>query len=502
MDNGKLQGYFNMRRSKRQWVRLFCGLTGCGKVYRFDVENSSAFFGFFMDTTALWKAVLADLELDVSRSYFKLWLKPTTLVGINEVDERRRIVTVGCRTPFQQTQVESRYYGQIKLALDRLTEKQNELVFQLLPQDATTSEVMGPLFEQRQSREDGDYEEALRRVRLRRDYVFDTFAVSSTNEMAHAAASAVARNPGKAYHLLYLYGGVGVGKTHLMSAIGHEILRMDTEVEMLLCSGEEFMNELVQAIQTKQTTAFKSKYRKVKVLLIDDIQFIAGKDAVQEEFFHTFNAIVQNQGQIVLTSDKPPGEMVLLEDRLRSRFEGGLTIDIQEPNLELRTAILNIKAIARGLTVPMDVAQLIAAHTLSTRGLEGVLVKLMNRQQVRNEPITMEMAQGILGSQTDTEKPKKYVPPQEIIEAVAVHFGLKVAHIKGKRRTKDLATARHIAMYIMRIDFEIPLAEVGKIFGGRDHTTVMHAVEKINELTHTSEWWRREVAASRKQLWG
>src|SRR3989344_1937321 len=251
------------------------------------------YFWFFMDTTALWKAVLADLELDVSRSYFKLWLKPTTLVGINEVDERRRIVTVGCRTPFQQTQVESRYYGQIKLALDRLTEKQNELVFQLLPQDATTSEVMGPLFEQRQNREDGAYEEALRRVRLRRDYVFDTFAVSSTNEMAHAAASAGARNPGKAYHLLYLYGGVGVGKTHLMSAIGHEILRMDTEVEMLLCSGEEFMNELVQAIQTKQTTAFKSKYRKVKVLLIDDIQFIAGKDAVQEEFFHTFNAIVQ-----------------------------------------------------------------------------------------------------------------------------------------------------------------------------------------------------------------
>ncbi len=456
-----------------------------------------------MDTITLWKAVLADLELDVSKSYFNLWLKPTTLVGISEVDGTRRIVTVGCRTPFQQTQVESRYYGQIKLALDRLTGKQNELVFQLLPHDPNDNGVSGPLFEQLQTQKgDSAYEDALKKVRLRRDYVFDTFAVSSTNEMAHAAASAVARNPGKAYHLLYLYGGVGVGKTHLMTAIGHEVLRANPRVEMLFCSGEEFMNELVQAIQTKQTTAFKAKYRRLDTLLIDDIQFIAGKDAVQEEFFHTFNAIVQNQGQIVLTSDKPPGEMVLLEDRLRSRFEGGLTIDIQEPNLELRAAILNIKASARGLTLPMDVAQLIAAHTMSTRALEGVLVRLMNRQQVRNEQITMELAQEILGSQVDTEKPNKYVPPQEIIEAVATHFGMKVAHIKGKRRTKDLATARHIAMFIMRVDFEIPLTEVGKMFGGRDHTTVMHAVEKIKGLTLSSERWRREVEAARKRLWG
>src|SRR3989344_3761197 len=461
----------------------------------------SALSTIMLDTKKLWRDTLESIKVSVSPAIFSTWFSQTFLAKI-EKQGTRFVIEVGCASPFIKTTIESRYFGMLQDSLVKSLEASCDLTFVVRqnPDKKTFEHTLDtPLFQKDDKEE---INEAFLRTHIRPGFTFENFAVSSSNQMAHAAAEAVSNTPGSAYNPLFIWGGVGVGKTHLMLAIGYCLLAENPLAKILFVSGEEFTNGIVEGIRNKTTTAFRDKYRRLDTLLIDDIQFIAGKDAVQEEFFHTFNAIVQNQGQIVLTSDKPPVEMVLLEDRLRSRFEGGLTIDIQEPNLELRAAILNIKASARGLTLPMDVAQLIAAHTMSTRALEGVLVKLMNRQQVRNEPITMEMAQGVLGSQTDTEKPKKYIPPQEIIEAVAVHFGLKVAHIKGKRRTKDLATARHIAMYIMRIDFEIPLAEVGKIFGGRDHTTVMHAVEKINELTHTSEWWRREVAASRKQLWG
>ncbi|MBI2010261.1 MAG: chromosomal replication initiator protein DnaA [Candidatus Chisholmbacteria bacterium] len=449
-----------------------------------------------MDNDSLWRAVQAELELDTSSANYNSWLKPTALSGIKTIDEKRQIVTIACRSPFQQSMVEARYYGQIKQALDRLSEKQNELVFTVEVEKITEPQILGPLFEQQgqQKGTDSAYEEAVERVRLRKDYVFDTFAVSSTNEMAHAAALAVARSPGEAYHLLFLYGGVGVGKTHLMNAIGHEILRQEPRIETIYCSGEEFMNDLVAAIQTKKTTQFKARYRKLKLFLVDDIQFIAGKDAAQEEFFHTFNAIVQNQGQIVLTSDKLPEEMILLEDRLRSRFEGGLTIDIQEPNFELRTAILNIKARARGINLPLDVAQMIAGQIKSTRKLEGFLVRLMTKVSLRNEPITPEMTEHLLGLDGElTVKLKQYIPPLEVIDQVATFFSFKPAALKGKRRTKDLVKARHVAMYLLRKDLEVGLEEIGRVFGGRDHTTVMHAVDKITNLIPQSERLRREL---------
>lgn len=459
-----------------------------------------------MDKVMLWQAVLSELELDTSRGNFTAWLKPTVLVSIKDVDKKRQIATIGCRSFYQQTMVESRYYGQIKQALDRITEKQNELVFSIESMPVPTETPAGPLFEQEERQEgktDMAYLAAVERVKLRTDYIFETFAVSSTNDMAHAAASAVARNPGKAYHLLFLYGGVGVGKTHLMTAVGHEILKIEPETEMLFCSGEEFMNELVSAIQSKKTTTFKEKYRKIKVLLVDDIQFIAGKDAVQEEFFHTFNAIVQNQGQIVLTSDRSPEQMILLEDRLRSRFEGGLTIDIQEPNFELRTAILNIKAKARGIKLPVDVARLIAGEIKSTRALEGFLAKILTKINARNEEITPETVEQLLGlEEKGAVKITRYIPPGEIIEGVAKYYNIKPSAIKGKKRTKDLVQARHVAMYILRIDLETPLTEVGKVFGGRDHTTVMHAVDKLSKLRVESERLRHDMEEIKRQVLG
>lgn len=459
-----------------------------------------------MKREILWKAALAELELDTSKASFNAWLKQTGLLSVERVGKERQIVKINCRTLYQQSMVETRFYGQIKKVLDRITEKQNELVFVVQVEMKKDEAPVGPLFQQEVTGETSSsaHEKAVERVRLRPDYIFDTFAVSSTNEMAHAAASAVAREPGKAYHLLFLYGGVGVGKTHLMNAVGIDILRQNPEAEMLLCSGEQFMNELVAAIQSKRTGQFKAKYRKIKVLLVDDIQFIAGKDAVQEEFFHTFNAIVQNQGQIVLTSDKLPEEMVLLEDRLRSRFEGGLTIDIQEPNYELRTAILNIKAKARGIRLPADVAGLIASKVTSTRRLEGVLMQLATRTNAREEDITPDVAKKILGldTQKHSEKPQRYINPQEIIDAVAEYFSIKANLIKGKKRTKEVVEARHMVMLILRNDLEIPLKEVGRIMGGRDHTTVMHAVDKMEKVVDSSERHRGDYASVKKRVLG
>ena len=354
-----------------------------------------------------------------------------------------------------------------------------------------------------QSDRSGAYERAVERAKLRQDFVFDTFAVSGTNEMAYAAAQAVAKNPGQAYHLLFLYGGVGVGKTHLMQGVGHEVLKTDPDAKITYCTGEEFMNGLVEAIQRKTTTSFKQKFRSAKLFLVDDVQFIAGKDYVQDEFFHTFNAIAQGRGQIILTSDRGPEEITGLEDRLRSRFEGGLTIDIQKPDFELRTAILRIKAQARGVDLPMDVATLIAANIDSTRKLEGFLTSVIALSQVRQEPITPEMVTAQLGGKSEAENgERKYVKPKEVVETVASYFNLRPAVLRGARRTKDLVWARHIAMYLLRIDLRVPLEEVGIHLGKRDHSTVMHAVEKIQANMQVSETLRTDVESVRKKLYG
>ena len=241
------------------------------------------------------------------------------------------------------------------------------------------------------------YEGSVYRTGLNAHFTFDNFAVSSSNEVAHAAAKAVAKQPGQMYHLLFIYGGVGVGKTHLMQAAGHEILRKNPDTRLVYCTGEEFTNEIIEAIRGRSTANFRQKYRKAKALLLDDVQFIGGKDTVQEEFFHTFNAINKEGGQVILTSDRLPREIVGLEDRLRSRFEGGLTVDVQEPTFELRAAILLIKAQQLKINLPIRVAQAIAANIVSVRGLEGFLLKINSEQLTRKEPLTEEFALALLG---------------------------------------------------------------------------------------------------------
>lgn len=458
-----------------------------------------------MNKDQLWKAALGELQLTVSKTNFALWLAPTFVLKIKKVDKRRQLVEIATPNPFARETVENRYYGQIKEVLDKLTGKSNELRF-VVKERVKKEKEQGPLFEERKEREEEWRQRVRKRARevgLKDEFTFQNFAVSSTNEMAYAAAQAVADDPGGAYHLLFLYGGVGVGKTHLMQAIGHKILEKDPEVLMVYCTGEEFTNEIIEAIRRKTTEAFRQKYRKAKVLLIDDVQFIGGKDTVQEEFFHTFNTIHREGGQIVMTSDRLPSEIEGLEDRLRSRFEGGLTVDIQQPNFELRTAILLIKARARGVALPMDVAQLIAANIESTRKLEGFLMRLISESRQRKEEITPEMAKALLGKINGEEGIKKRrVEASEVLETVAEFYSLKVSQLKGPRRLKELCGPRHLAMYLLRTELEKPLEEIGKVFGGRDHTTVMHAIEKIQKELAVSEALRLDLATIRKRLYG
>ena len=456
-----------------------------------------------MDKNKAWNVVLENLKLTLSSANFATWFPLTFIIQFKEIDKERQITEIGCPSIFVSNTIENRYYGLIKEALDKATDKKNDLVFvikQNTAQSVKSKEKQNePLFEVK--KEGDEVAEAIKRVGLRPDFNFDTFAVSSTNQMAHAAAVAVAQSPGKAYNPLFLYGGVGVGKTHLMQAVAHNLLSRLPRAKLIYCMGEEFTNEIVNAIREKTTKEFKQKYRSARLLLVDDIQFIAGKTAVQEEFFHTFNAIWRAGGQIVLTSDRKPDEISKLEDRLRSRFEGGLTIDIQPPDFELRTAILLIKAQQKGLKLPMDVAQLIASNITSTRKLEGFLIRLMTEAQARKIEITPELARALLGQNKENNLPQKLVKPKEVISAVVSYFNLRMADITGPKRDKEMAYARQIAMYLLRSNLKISLMDIGRFLGDRDHTTIMYGVEKITKLLPKSEDLRVNIMGIRKKLY-
>lgn len=459
-----------------------------------------------MKKAQLWKNVLSDLEISLSKSNFMTWIKPSDLVSIQEVGVGRQIIEIACPSAYHRQFLEERYTGQIKEVLDRVTKLNNEPVFVVkanLNQNLGRADD-GPLFQVKVplSVSGNQYYETALQVRLREDFTFDTFAVSSSNEMAYTAAQAVAKSPGKAYNPLYIYGGVGVGKTHLIQAIAHIVFKDKPETGLIYCTGEEFTNEIIEAIRRKQTHQFKKKYRSAKLLLIDDVQFIAGKTTVQEEFFHTFNAIQQEGGQIVLASDQPPDEIDGLEARLRSRFEGGLTIDIQQPNFELRTAILLIKAKALNLSLNMEAAQLIAANIESARRLEGFLTRLATEIKLKNQSLSMELVQALLGKTGESNSETKPITrPKEVLKIISAHFNLKSPLLQGPRRLKTLVLPRHLAMYFLRVELQLPLEEIGEIFGGRDHTTVMHAVDKVTKKLSFSEDLRLELANIRRKIY-
>ena len=326
------------------------------------------------------------------------------------------------------------------------------------------------------------------RSNLNPRYVFNSFVVGNSNRMAHAAALAVAEAPARAYNPLFLYGGVGLGKTHLMHSIAHYILEQNPSAKVLYASSEKFTNELINSIRDDKNEAFRNKYRNIDVLLIDDIQFIAGKERTQEEFFHTFNTLHEANKQIIISSDRPPKEIETLEDRLRSRFEWGLIADIQSPDLETRIAILRKKAELESLSVPEDVLLFIAKTVVSNiRELEGALNRILAFSSLANRPITVELANEALKDLISKDKPK-IITADYIQEIVADYFHLKVDELKSAKRTRNIAYPRQIAMYLCRKLTDLSLPKIGEKFGGRDHTTIIHGFEKISkDLTKDME---------------
>src|SRR6266700_4956851 len=334
--------------------------------------------------------------------------------------------------------------------------------------------------------------------RLNPRYTFEAFIVGGSNRLAHAASLAVAEAPGESYNPLFLYGGVGLGKTHLLHAIGHQ--GVQTGLAVLYVSSEQFTNEIVNAIRYRTTEEFRAKYRSVDILLVDDIQFIAGKESTEEEFFHTFNSLYEMSKQIVICSDRPPKAIVSLEERLRSRFEWGLIADIQPPDLETRMAILRVKADLLHYRVPNDVIAFIAGRVQTNiRELEGCLNRLMAYQQLHRTDLTIDVARTAMSSLgNDTRETR--LDSKQIVQAVAEYYQISLDAMCGKQRDKHIVMPRQIAMYLLRQETEASLLEIGQLFGGRDHSTVLHACEKIDREVNINPSLRREIVAIREQL--
>jgi len=434
--------------------------------------------GFFMsgqvDPLQLWQHILKILSNELNNDMsFNTVLKPSRLATL---DDGRAVIEVP--NDFIKSVIERRYLNLIKDIFNSVL-KQNtsvevrinptgfdsELVQENLPISDDTSEVKAFSDDLTPS--------------LNQKYTFDTFVVGNSNRFAHAASQAVAESPAKAYNPFFIYGGVGLGKTHLMHAIGHYILQRDPNCKVVYLSSEKFTNELINSIRDDKNVEFRNKYRTIDVLLIDDIQFIAGKERTQEEFFHTFNALHDANKQLVISSDRPPKEIPTLEERLRSRFEWGLITDIQPPDFETRIAILQKKAMMENLIVPDDVINFIATKIeTNIRELEGALIRVVAYSSLTNCPIDMQLAEQVLKDLIPNGKPKQ-VTSVQIVKEVGNYFSINPEDFKSKKRTKDLAFARQVAMYLCCELTDLSLPKIGEEFGGRDHTTVIHARDKI-----------------------
>lgn len=428
----------------------------------------------------LWAQTLNEIQKSVSKPSFETWLKATEAVELKD-----DTLVIAAPNNFSRDWLESRYKDIIRKKLKAVTNKSIGVKF-----ISREEEKLG-----KRSDSDLNY-----KTQLNPRYTFDTFVIGSENRFAHAASLAVAEAPAKAYNPLFIYGGVGLGKTHLMHAIGHYILDAHPESRVVYLSSEKFTNEFINAIRDNKAVQFRNKYRSADILLIDDIQFLAQKEQTQEEFFHTFNALHEENKQIVISSDRPPKEITRLEDRLRSRFEWGLITDIQPPNLETRIAILRKKAIADNLNVPNEVLVTIA-NSVSTniRELEGALIRVVAYSALVNQPITPELASEALKEIISNNVPRK-VTIQEIQNEVCNYYRLRVEDLKSKKRTKTIAFPRQIAMYLSRELTDYSLPKIGEDFGGRDHTTVIHAHEKISQNLKKDPLLREAIQKIKSRL--
>jgi chromosomal replication initiator protein len=426
----------------------------------------------------LWTKILAEVELEVSRANFLTLFKRTQLLSIEE-----NAVTIAAPSIMIIDLLQRRFYEVIKKAVDKHLKKNTQIIFvprTIIDVIDTRAEKNGPLFEN-----DGKTTTTIGHLpRVRPDYTFENMAVSSSNQLAFVSATTVAKKPGAAYNPLFIYGPTGVGKTHLMQAIANEVYTKAPDKKILYTTSEEFTNEVVEAIRTNNTSHMKKKFRELDLLIIDDIQFVAGKEKVQEELFHTFNILVDKAAQIVLSSDRPPAEMKLVEKRLLSRFSGGLTVDIGSPDFELRTAILLIKAKKYGASLSMEVAKMIAQKAQDARGLEGLLLRIITQAQSGDGEITEDLVASILA--LNKEEKLNSFHPDEIIRNVCYFYKVKSTQLKSSKRDAFIVRPRQIAMYLLKKELGLTFVEIGNLLGGRDHTTIMHGVEKVENMLKKS----------------
>lgn len=443
-----------------------------------------------MDVDSLWTSILGEIELETSRASFASFFHGTRIARLEN-----NLVEISCPNQASAIMLGSRFRPLLLSLLKTRLGKEPLFRFVVEPKKISPDKA-GPLFASSQA----DFEKAFQKTGLNPNYTLENFAVSESNQMAHAAAQAVAKTPGKAYNPLFLWGSVGVGKTHLMQALGREALLKTPHLKLIYCTGEEFTNGIIEAIRNRSTAEFKKAYRTAKFLLVDDIQFIAGRESVQMEFFHTFNSIVQAGGQVVLTSDKPPKEIDKLEARLRSRFEGGLTIDISPQNFELRTAILLIKASARGINLPIETAKLLAASFEDVRALEGAFLRFLT-EKGKGEDDDRAVAR-VVSQNSLLLQQKKLAQPERVLEIFASHFSLSPQVFLGDRRKREIVRPRQLLMYVLRQEMGLSYQEIGLFLGGRDHTTVLHGVEKITSLLPKNPTLRDDLSVLRRVLWG
>ena len=447
-----------------------------------------------MNAEQAWQATLGQLQMEMSKAAYDTWVKSAEIVNYDE-----DTFTIGVQNAYARDWLENRLTSKVTRLLTSMMNRPQIARFVVWQKDTP--------FQAHETQEEESISlpaaSPAGNASLNSRYTFDSFVVGPSNRMAHAACMAVAEtadssHTSRSYNPLFLYGGVGMGKTHLLHAIGNAAQQKGLYV--LYVSSEDFTNDLVEAIRNRSTAAFRERYRRADVLLVDDIQFIAGKESTQEEFFHTFNTLHGQEKQIIMSSDRPPKAMVTLEDRLRSRFEWGLTVDIQPPDMETRIAILRTKAERTGRQVPPEILDIIARQIQSNiRELEGALTRVLAYADLSGQTLTPELVNTALA---DLLPNRSTIEPDQIVTAVASAFGLTTERLLGRDRSREVALPRQIAMYLLREEINISLPQIGATLGGRDHTTVMYACEKVTDMIERDDRMRRQIIQIREQLYG
>jgi chromosomal replication initiator protein len=465
-----------------------------------------------MDAKQVWRAALGELQVSLSPANYETWLRDTQLV---DVDEQRFRISVP--NGFAKDWLETRYRSLISQTLARIVGYSVQVEFVVSAAQTPAGAAEGsspddtaPLASDRSAAPPATNHVRVEPTRVGGEggttninprYTFANFIVGSANRLAHAASLSVAERPGHAYNPLFLYGGVGLGKTHLMHAIGNQVIAKFPRKRVVYATSEKFTNEFITSIQQGKIDDFRARYRRIDLLLIDDIQFIADKERTQEEFFHTFNAIHEDGKQIVMSSDRPPKAILTLEERLRSRFEWGLIADLTAPDLETRIAILRAKAEEGALPITSDVIEFIARKVVSNiRELEGALNRIIAFASMGATPISIELAQAVLSNVLYNPK-KRQVTPERIAKAVSDYYSVPLDVLQGQKRDKAIVMPRQIAMFLMREETDVSLLRIGAELGGRDHSTVLHACDKITRESAINDELRREIAAVRELIY-